>query len=230
MTLPTGRTGPHVFVEDLDTLVLEAHDAHHVRRVLRVRPNDEITVGDGAGRWLQCRLGTDDVLLPDGEVVSCAEPAPPLTIAFALVKGSKPELAVQKLTELGIDRIVVFPAARSVAQWDTEKVERNVPRLVRVAREASMQSRRVWLPRVEYAPSLLDVGPLVLAEREGSAPTSDLVSVAIGPEGGWTDDERSHFGHVELGSQVLRAETAAIAAGALLGALRAGVVSPAHGS
>ncbi len=75
-------------------------------------------------------------------------PAPTITVAFALVKGERPELVVQKLTELGVDRIVPFLAERSVVRWEPDKAERNATRLRRVAVEAAMQCRRTWLPEV----------------------------------------------------------------------------------
>jgi 16S rRNA (uracil1498-N3)-methyltransferase len=166
-------------------------------------------------------------------VVSVRAPEPALTIGFALVKGERPELVVQKLTELGIDRIVPFVAERSVVRWDTERGHKHVERLRRVAREASMQSRRCRLPEVaDLVPfSLLvaeDRGAVALAEREGQPPSLLCRTVLIGPEGGWS---RSELGFsvptVALGDQVLRAETAAITAASVLTALRSGLVRPA---
>ena len=152
-----------------------------------------------------------------------APPAVPLTVGFAWVKAAKPELVVQKLTEIGVDRIVPFRAERSVVRWDEAKASDRLRRLVTVAREAAMQSRRVWLP--EVAP-LADLAVLrtgagvVLADRGGRPVTAHDRVVLVGPEGGWTPDELAGADTVALGAHVLRAETAAIAAGVLMTALR----------
>src|SRR3954447_6567975 len=132
---PAGKA--HVFVADVERPDLEGSDRHHLERVLRLRPGDLLTVADGAGRWRHVRFGA--TLEPDGPIEFDDRPAPEISIAFALVKGGRPELVVQKLTELGVARIVPFVAARSVVQWDGDKADRNAARLATVAREAGMQ-------------------------------------------------------------------------------------------
>ena len=163
-----------------------------------------------------------------GEIECVAPPAPPIAIAFALVKGQKPELVVQKLTELGVDEIIPFVADHSVVRWDEDRSRRNSERLRRIAHEASMQSRRVWLPVVREITTftaLVAEGGFVLADRHGGAPTLETMSVMIGPEGGWSDTERQQSTDViGLGPGVLRAETAAFAAASVLSALRSGLV------
>jgi 16S rRNA (uracil1498-N3)-methyltransferase len=143
-------------------------------------------------------------------------------------KGERPELIVQKLTELGIDRIVPFTAARSVVRWDAERAARHIDRLRRVSREAAMQSHRMWLPIIDELRTFDEVAALpgaALAEAGGGPPTLGRPVVLIGPEGGWTGDEVGvGLPCVGLGRHVLRAETAAIAAAAALGLLRAGLV------
>ncbi len=224
-----GGTAPHVIVADVADPVLDPDDRHHLERVLRLRNGDPVSVTDGAGAWRWCRFGA--ALVPDGEIECVPPPAPPITVAFALVKGQKPELVVQKLTELGVDEIIPFVAERSVVRWDDERARRNTERLRRVAAEAAMQSRRVWLPEVQEVTTFDDLaggGALLAADRDGAAPTLERPAVMIGPEGGWSDAERARFnGTVGLGPSVLRAETAAFAAAAMLGALRAGLVAPA---
>jgi 16S rRNA (uracil1498-N3)-methyltransferase len=140
-----------------------------------------------------------------------------------LTKGDKPELVVQKLTELGVDRIVPFFAERSVVRWDEARAQRNLERLRRVAREAAMQSRRLTLPALTDVASVASIGAqgFVRADRGGAPLSLRSPSIAIGPEGGWSDDERTSMpDSVGLADTVLRAETAAIAAAAVLGALR----------
>jgi 16S rRNA (uracil1498-N3)-methyltransferase len=215
----------HAFVADLDAPALDDLDRYHLERVLRLRPGDEITVSDGRGGWRPCRFGP--ALEPIADPSFEAAPTPSLTIGFALVKSDKPELVVQKLTELGIDRIVPFTAARSVVRWDAAKVAKAHIRLNGVAREASMQSRRTWLPTVERVASFADVAGdgAVLCERGGAAPSLARTTFLVGPEGGWSSDERAlGLPEVGLGPNVLRAETAAVALGAVLGGLRAGII------
>lgn len=225
---PTGRDGPHVFVADVCEPELDDADRHHLARALRVRPGDPFTVADGRGSWRRCRFG--DQVEVVGDVLVEPAPAPVLTVAFALVKGERPELAVQKLTELGVDRIVVFAAARSVVRWEEAKAPRQLERLRRVAREAAMQSRRTWLPSVEGVATFDDVVGLpgaAAADRGGAPPSLAHPTILVGPEGGWSDDERAQLpATVGLGEQVLRAETASLTAAALLAALRAGLVVP----
>lgn len=212
-----------VFVADLADPVLHPDDLHHLGRVLRLRRGEAVAAADGVGSFRPCRFTGDATLEPAGDTIATDRPEPALAVGFAPVKGDRPELVVQKLTELGIDRIVVFGAARSVVRWDGERADRHVERLRRVAREAAQQCRRLWLPTVERSTlgDLRDAGA-VLADAGGRTPRSTDRLVLVGPEGGWSDQERHGVGTVALGEHVLRAETAAIAAGVVMAALRAG--------
>lgn len=220
---PDGRHGPHVLVDDVERPDPAADDRHHLDRVLRLRPGDPLTVGDGRGRWRGCRWGSAVEVV--GPVHDVPEPHPRLSVAFALIKGGRPELVVQKLVELGVDDIRPFRAARSVVRWDEAKADKNHTRLERVAREAVMQCRRAWLPRV-HRPVDYDAvasGPGVARADLGGGPvTLATPTILVGPEGGWSDAERAiELPIVGLSDAVLRAETAAITAGVLLTAVRA---------
>ena len=94
-----------------------------------------------------------------------------LTIGFALTKGDKPELVVQKLTELGVDRIVPFVAERSVVRWDDDKAARNVERWRAIAREAAAQAHRPWLPEVAEVRPFAEVVAAVGAAWTPPSPT-----------------------------------------------------------
>jgi 16S rRNA (uracil1498-N3)-methyltransferase len=222
---PADGPGPLAFVDDLDRPVLDAGDRHHLARVLRLRSGDPLNVSDGAGRWRPCRFGDD--LEPTGPVEVLERPAPPITIAFAVMKGARPEWVVQKLTELGVDHIRPFTAARSVVRWDGRRAEANLDRMARVAREAAMQCRRVWLPEVSTLATFDEVAALPgasLADRGGEAPALAHPCILVGPEGGWDPAERSvPLPSVALGPEVLRAETAVLAAAVLLAAERHGL-------
>jgi len=211
----------HAFVDDLDAPVLSPDDRHHLERALRMRIGEELTVSDGLGGWRGCRFGP--ALEPIGDVRRDPRPCPLLTVAFAVVKGQRPEWAVQKLTEIGIDRIVPIVTNRSVVRWPIGPGA-HVDRLRRVAREASMQSRRTWLPLVgevaTFASMAAEAGA-TLAHPDGGPPSLSEPTMLIGPEGGWADAELgAGLPRARLGAYVLRTETAALVAGTLLGALR----------
>jgi 16S rRNA (uracil1498-N3)-methyltransferase len=218
-----------VFVDDLDAPTLDGGDRHHLERVLRLRPADVITVSDGQGGWRPCGLGPE--LRPLGPVQHDQRPRPPIGVGFALVKGDRPELVVQKLTELGVDRIAPFAAIRSIVHWDPAKAARHHARLTAVALAAAMQSRRTWLPEVapvaDFAEVVTQTAGAALAHRAGAAPSLATPFLLVGPEGGWADEELAvGLPTVDLGPHVLRAETAAIAAGVVLAALRRGATWP----
>jgi 16S rRNA (uracil1498-N3)-methyltransferase len=232
-----------VFVADPAAPLLTPDDAHHLLDVLRLRPGELVAVGDGSGSWSPCRVAPvrpgrasrradpAEVVTVDGPVVREPRATPEITVAFAPTKGDRPEWVVQKLTELGVDRIVPVQAARSVVRWDGERGPRAVVRLTRVAREAAAQARRTWLPEIAQVTTLDELASsgltLRLAQPGGAVPTLGPGVVAVGPEGGWDPDELAlSAGDVGLGPTVLRAETAAVAVGTLLCGLRNGLVAP----
>jgi 16S rRNA (uracil1498-N3)-methyltransferase len=232
-----------VFVDDPAAPVLSDDDAHHLGRVLRLRAGEEVIASDGRGRWARATWQDADVLAPvraaagvggDGTVQSERPAAPALTVAFAPVKGERPEWVVQKLTELGIDRIVPLLSERSVVRWSGARGKTTVEKLRRVAREAAAQCRRVWLPEITDTVRFAELGSLggdgevVLAQLSGDRPSLRRHVVAVGPEGGWSSDElAAGLPTVGFGLSVLRAETAAVTAGALLASLRTGTVAAA---
>ena len=218
----------HVFVGDLDCPSLEPDDAHHLERVLRLRPGESVTASDGFGGSRPCHYVAGGALSSAGDIVFSPRPAPSITIAFALVKGDRPEWTVQKLTEAGVDTIVPMTTARSVVRWDGDRALRQVARLRSVARAAAMQSRQVWLPSVAPVSAFASLPSGAMAQMGGSPPSLSHPTILVGPEGGWDDSELAlRLPRVGLGPTVLRAETAALAAGLLLCALRAGTVRPA---
>jgi 16S rRNA (uracil1498-N3)-methyltransferase len=188
-----------------------------------------VSTSDGAGGWRRCRLGADGELLPEGAVLRPERPLPAVTVAFAVPKGDRAEWAVQKLTEVGVDRIVPLVTDRGVVRWPADRAARQVERWRAIARHAAMQSRRLTLPDVgEPQPPAALVGPAVaLTDPDGEPPRLSLPTLLIGPEGGWSDGELGlGLARVTLGPGVLRTETAAVIAGGLLAAIRMGLVRP----
>jgi 16S rRNA (uracil1498-N3)-methyltransferase len=214
-----------VFVADPASPVLNAGDLHHLGKVLRLRPGEVVVASDGRGAWCLSRFrgGEDGALAlePDAEVRREPPEEHPVTVAFAPAKGDRPEWVVQKLTELGVDRLVVLAADRSVVRWEGSRAEKSVSRLERVALEAAAQSRRVFLPEIAGPESVRQLAEhsvgLALAERGGAAADPVLSLLAVGPEGGWSQGERAlGLDTVGLAEHVLRAETAAVAAAVVL--------------
>lgn len=240
-----------VYVADLDRPTPGPDDLHHLTRVLRLRPGEPVVAGDGRGSWRLCRYrGTrglsspgpegdrgrgTEVLEIDGPVTVVPRLEPTVTIGFVPAKGERPEWVVQKLTEAGVDRIAVLRSARAVVRWEGDRADRAVDRLHRVAQEAAAQSRAPWLPEVVGVLDLTGLAqvvapiPLALAHPGGDPPSVTMPAMAVGPEGGWDDSELTPGGYpvVGLGPGILRAETAAVASGLLLCALRNGLVEEA---
>lgn len=224
----------HVFVRDIQHPELDDFDAHHLLRVLRVRAGETVTVSDGRGSWRACAMTSSHCLEPESAEIHIEAPsARSITVAFGITKADKPETVVQKLTEIGVDHIAPVLLERSVVRWDQDKVDRQHDRFLRVVREGAMQSRQVFLPTVHrIAPNLKDLmkgslmvgqlGSVAGAEPGGEPLVDDLTAIVIGPEGGFSTAELEQFERtVALPGGILRAETAAIAAGVLLAHARA---------
>lgn len=156
------------------------------------------------------------------------EPHVDLTLCQALPKGDRLDTIVRCCTELGVRKIVLFPAERSVVRWDDSKLANRLPRYRTIAREAAEQSFRTRLPELEYESGLkavIDRFPkaLVFSESEtelGRLPKEPTAErqIVVGPEGGWSPGELKLIGDrgVTLGPRVLRVDTAAIAAATLM--------------
>lgn len=212
---------------------------------MRLRPGEQVVAADGAGAWRICEVRSDFsrsgrraadrmMLSPAGPVVTDERPSPEITVAFALPKGDRPESIVRGLVETGVDRIVPLISDRSVVRPDQAAARERTERFRRVAREAAMQSRRAYLPDLAELTPLADFladashPPVALCVPGGPPPTLACPVVVVGPEGGFSESEHSlglpEFG---LGTGILRTETAAVAAGVLMVALRSALVVPA---
>ena len=218
--LLSGSPGPHVFVGSLDEPVVDDSDLDHLAKSLRLRDGDPLTASDGKGSWLRAEFHRSGMLTPTSPAMTVREPNQPVTVAFSLTKHSKPEWVIQKLTELGVSTIVVLTSDRTIVRWDEDKVAKAKSRWERVVIEAAMQSHQVRLPKVDClvkSSDWLSRPEVAIAHFGGVDLDATHFSVAIGPEGGWSDEElAAASSSVSLGSSVLRAETAAVAAGVLL--------------
>ena len=226
---------------DGETIVLDGDEGRHAARVMRVRVGETVLAGDGRGSVLE---GTVVAIRPGGlelaiSVRRTESPADPrVVVVQALPKGGRGELAVELLTELGVDEIVPWRAARCVTVWSAARADRAVAKWRRTVREAAKQSRRAWVPTVSepadtegVAARLADASAsLVLHEQATSRlgdftpPTTGELILIVGPEGGITDGELARLRGatpVRLGQHVLRTSTAGAAALAAL-ALRLG--------
>ncbi len=115
------RSAAHVFVEDINSLKLNDDDLHHLLRVLRIRESDEVSVSDGRGSWRMASIAKDGSARPISEVEKQGEPVWRVGVAFVPIKGEKPELVAQKLTEVGVDDIVIVASAqRQVVKWEED--------------------------------------------------------------------------------------------------------------
>lgn len=229
----------HFFVADLDLPELSPGDLAHLLGPLRAEDGAIVTCGDGRGSWrlamVRRRGRREAELEPAGPVEREAMPGPALGVAFALTAATRPERVARRLTEVGVDRLVVLVAKRSPPLRSQEAM---LGRIERVVREAASQSRRAWIPTLAVADGLEAAGELLggrpaLADRGGGPWPAGISAAMSGPEGGWAPEERAWVAEagwplVGLGPTQLRAETAAVACGVILSACRAGAVRPAQ--
>lgn len=228
------------------TYVLEGAEARHAGVVQRRRAGERVDVADGAGVRLRCTIAAVEPGRLVLDVVDRAdepEPSVRLVLVQALAKGDRDELAIEAATEVGVDAVVPWQAARSVVVWRGERAAKSRAKWLATVREATKQARRAHLPAVDHA---LDTRALVARTREvvaaggvvlvlheaasqgiGAVDLPDPagaggdVLVVVGPEGGVSDDELAALGEaggrvVRLGPHVLRTSTAGPVALALL--------------
>ena len=209
---------------------LDADDTHHLTTVLRARPGAAVTIADGAGRvWSGRFEGVRDdtarIALLD-ETLRPPE-SPRITVVHALPKQRKLDDVIQRLTELGVDRVVPVHSSRSQVELDERKAAKALTRWRAVAMAAAKQSRRARLMEIapvgEWVAAVADASAGIVcweesrtglrAALEKVGPAQELV-VAIGPEGGLTPQEVAacDFPDASLGSTILRTETAALVA------------------
>lgn len=222
-------------------ITVTGDDLRHIRTVLRKQPGDLLTLLDGQGREYTVRITAIEKAEIDTEIVDRTErqpSSPAIVLGQGLPKSDKMDLIVQKATELGVSSLVPLITERTIVKVKDE--EKRITRWQKIAREAAMQSGRPDIPPVKTIRSFneyirtLATGPqtlLLLPWEEGTEPVKNVlrghldakhVVVLIGPEGGFSQAEADAaeakgFHLVSLGPNILRTETAAVAALSILG-------------
>ena len=225
---------------DGGTFTLAGAEGHHAATVQRLKPGERLILADGRGGTASAEVtavgrGTVDLAISGRHRAD--PPDPRLVVIQGIAKGDRGELAVQAMTEAGVDEIVPWAAARSVAQWRGDRGHRSRDKWAATAREAAKQARRAWLPVIAGDP---DCSTRQVASRlAGSAaafvlheaatdrlstaalPPTGEIALVIGPEGGISDAELDTFRAagaipVRLGDAILRTSTAGVAAVSVL--------------
>ncbi|WP_326723168.1 16S rRNA (uracil(1498)-N(3))-methyltransferase [Streptomyces sp. NBC_00243] len=236
-------TAPVFVVERMpgaSQFVLDGPEGRHAVSVKRLRPGENVVLTDGLGRWIEgvvkAAEGKDRLVVMDLESVQEEPPeSPRITVVQALPKGDRGELAVETMTETGVDAIVPWAASRCITQWKGERGLKGLAKWRATAREAGKQSRRVRFPEVADAMTTKQVAALLakadlaaVLHESGDEPlaTAELpeqgeIVLVIGPEGGVSPEELALFTEAgarayRLGRSVLRTSTAGTAAAALL--------------
>ncbi|MEU0048458.1 16S rRNA (uracil(1498)-N(3))-methyltransferase [Streptomyces sp. NPDC006309] len=237
-------TAPVFIVDQLHLtgpeFVLDGPEGRHAVSVKRLRPGEDVVLTDGRGRWaegvVKAAEGKDRLVVTDLESVREEPPAAPrITVVQALPKGDRGELAVETMTEVGVDAIVPWQASRCITQWKGERGLKALGKWRATAREAGKQSRRVRFPEVGDTATTRQVAELLARadlaavlhesgeERLATAelPADGEIVLVVGPEGGVSPEELALFAQAGarpyvLGPTVLRTSTAGTAAAALL--------------
>ncbi|MFF8261705.1 16S rRNA (uracil(1498)-N(3))-methyltransferase [Streptomyces virginiae] len=222
--------------------VLDGPEGRHAVSVKRLNPGEPVVLTDGRGGWAEAVVkaaeGKDRLVVAVASAGREVEPAVRITVVQALPKGDRGELAVETMTETGVDAIVPWQASRCITQWRGDRGAKSLAKWRATAREAGKQSRRVRFPEVAEAMSTKQVAALLAgadlamvlhedrdtpsqALATAELPASGSVVLVVGPEGGVSPEELEVFAAAgahpyRLGRSVLRTSTAGTAATAVL--------------
>lgn len=220
-------------------VLVEGAEGRHAVSVRRLRSGEPVMLTDGAGQVARGTVaaaeGKDQLRVEVAEITTEPEAEPRITVVQALPKGDRGELAVETMTETGVDAIVPWAASRCVTQWKGPRGAKSLAKWRSTAREAGKQSRRARFPEVAELATTAQLAPLLshaafaaVLHEEGSAPLATValpsegeIVLVVGPEGGVSAPELAAFaaagaGPYRLGGSVLRTSTAGTAAAALL--------------
>ncbi len=221
-------------------VTLDGDEGYHAATVQRLQVGDAVLLADGEGRLAHGNVAEvpskDQVVIEIVAITVAPPPQPRVIVVQAIPKGDRGELAVEMLTEVGVDMIVPWAANRCVAQWKGDKEAKGVEKWRIAAREAAKQSRRPRTPQITSLAQTKDVIRLIsetqhvwVLHEDGdvrlsgiSVPISGDLLLIVGPEGGVTPEELEVFANagaqvVRLGPTVLRTSTAGtVAAGIVM--------------
>ena len=215
-------------------------DEHHILHVVRMKIADEIEVVDNSKVYL-CRIDQINPLKVSiiHEISNDVEIKEDITLLFALTKGDKTDLVLQKATELGVKKIALITSERTVVSYDNKDIEKKLARFSKIMKEASEQSHRVIVPELLGIFNLKNLPKEAFSDinyvayEKDASKTNEIfeglvkgksISILVGPEGGFSEQEinnltKQGFIRTSLGKRILRAETAAIYALSVLGYL-----------
>lgn len=215
---------------------VDGDEGHHAVAVRRLGVGEQVMLCDGRGHrgtGTIVETGKRRMAVELHELVAEPRPEPRITVVQALPKGERGELAVEVLTEIGVDTVVPWAASRSIAVWRGPRIEKGHAKWSATAREAGKQARRSWFPVVAPLASTAEVAELIAASSLALVLHEDArdplpaigeatdVLLVVGPEGGVSAEELETFTRagarpVRLGAEVLRTSTAGLAASAAL--------------
>lgn len=224
--------------QDGQTIVLPQEESHHIKTVLRLKIGDELELMDGGGTIYSGRItgfGKRTRVEITGQREERQESATPLWVGQGLIKSKKMDLIIQKCTELGVQRFIPFISSRCQGRFDGAQLQKKLERWQRISEEACKQCGRARMMEIAFPLTLqelldFDFGEiremkLLFWEEERGRKIKDLetfteyerIHILFGPEGGITSDEcrmaqEAGWQSVSLGSRILRAETAVLAA------------------
>jgi 16S rRNA (uracil1498-N3)-methyltransferase len=241
--VPDESGWPPVFIAERsslerDTVMLDGAEGRHAATVRRLRPGERVDLTDGAGLMVSCVVCAARPGLLELTVVArrlWPPPQPRICVVQALPKGDRGELAVETMTEVGVDVIVPWGAQRCVAVWTQARGDKALARWRAVAMAAGKQARRAHIPEVTALARTGDVVALLGAATFGAVlnpdaelrlgdlplPAAGDIVLIVGPEGGLSPAESAAFAAAgataaRLGPTVLRSSTAGTAAAAVL--------------
>jgi len=233
----------HLYIdEELDNAVvgdsvsLSKAEARHAVTVSRLKVGEMVSISNGAGLTVSGPITVaehTELTIEVTQAVTTPRRTPAVFLAQALAKADRDELAVQVATELGIDGVIPWSAARSISRWQGAKVAKGRDRWAAIVREASKQSLRSWIPDVidlvttKQLAAFASSTRMLILEPTATATLSELevderdIVLVVGPEGGVADHElelltAAGASTVRLGDEVLRTSTAGPAALAVL--------------
>ena len=226
--------------KDHEHIQLENADEHHLLHVMRMKKDDEIEAVIDSKLYL-CKITSTnplDIYIVH-EIKSDVELHSDITLLFALTKGDKIDLVMQKATELGVKNIALIQSERTVVKYEEKDLDKKCQRFQKIMKEASEQSHRLVVPtllgiyHLNKLPKEVFSDLNYVAYEKDASDTNGMfanftkrksVTILVGPEGGFSEDEINHltaqgFIRTSLGRRILRAETAAIYALSVLGYL-----------